>query len=150
MQELKSTIDRAKVEQDQLRMSAQTQQVKAIVKAEQVGNVLITQVEGEQNTIQSQIQAKVIEIVNKAKAAATSLITDTKQKAEVQQILAESKLQATKAQYAALAEEGRSEAQNLEAFDAQRRHEYELKKAEVYQALARSQKNIVVSGEAGE
>ena len=33
---------------------------------------------------------------------------------------------------AALAEEGRSEAQNLEAFDAQRRHEYELKRAEVY------------------
>lgn len=68
----------------------------------------------------------------------------------MQQIQADSKLQATKAQYAALAEEGRSEAQNLEAFDAQRRHEYELKKAEVYQTLARSQKNMVVSGEAGE
>lgn len=53
MQELKSTIDRARVEQDQLRMSAQTQQVRAVVKAEQVGNVLITQVEGEKNTIQS-------------------------------------------------------------------------------------------------
>jgi hypothetical protein len=46
------------------------------------------------------------------------LITDTKQKADVQVILAESKVQATRAQYGALAEEGRSELQNLEAFDA--------------------------------
>jgi len=38
----------------------------------------------------------------------------------------------------------------LEAFDAQRRHEYELKRAEVYQQLAARQKNIVISGDAGE
>ena len=45
-----------------------------------------------------------------AKAAATTKIADTKQKADVRQIEADSKLQATRAQYAALAEEGRSEA----------------------------------------
>jgi len=51
---------------------------------------------------------------------------ETKQKAEVKAIEAQSKLQATSAQYAALAEEGRAEANNLEAFAAQRRHEYEM------------------------
>lgn len=54
--------------------------------------MLITQVEGEKNTIESQVKAKVVEIVNKAKAAATTKIADTKQKAEVQQIEAESRL----------------------------------------------------------
>jgi hypothetical protein len=51
MQDLKATIDRSKVEQDQLKMSAVTYQEVAIVKAEQVGNVLITQVEGEKAII---------------------------------------------------------------------------------------------------
>ena len=96
------------------------------------------------------MKAKVVEIVNKARAAATTKVADTKQKADVQQIEAEAKLQAIKAQYAALAEEGRSEAQNLDAFDAQRRHLYELKRAQVFEQLASRQKNIVVSGEAGE
>ncbi len=92
------------------------------------------------------MQAKVVEIVNKANAAAQTIVTDTRQQAEVQQIQAESKLQATKAQYAALKEEARSEAQNLEAFDAQRAHQLELRKAEVYCRMAKVQKNIVVSG----
>ena len=52
--------------------------------------------------------------------------------------------------YAALTEEGRSELQNLEAFDAQRRHDYEMKRATVFEELARSQRNIVVSGETGD
>ena len=55
LQDLKSQIDRAKVEQDQLRMSAVTNQEVAIVKAEEVGNVLITQVEGEKNMVASQV-----------------------------------------------------------------------------------------------
>jgi ribosomal protein L15 len=86
MQDLKATIDRSKVEQDQLKMSATTEQEVAIVKAEQVGNVLITQVEGEKAIIESQVQAKVVEMVNKASAQAQAKITDTKQQAEVQQI----------------------------------------------------------------
>ena len=59
-------------------------------------------------------------------------------------------MQATRALYAALAEEGKAEAANLDAFDAQRRHEYELKRAQVFEELARSGKNIVLSGETGE
>jgi hypothetical protein len=50
MQDLNSQISRSKVEQDQLKMSALTNQEVAIVKAEEVSNVLITQVEGEKNT----------------------------------------------------------------------------------------------------
>ena len=79
MQDLKSQIDRAKVEQDQLRMSAVTNQEVAIVKAEEVGNVLITQVEGEKNTAKSHVQAKVVEIVNKAKALANAQVTEATQ-----------------------------------------------------------------------
>lgn len=61
---------------------------------------------------------------------------DTKQRAEVKAIEAESKLQAASAQYAALAEEGKAEASNLDAFAAQRRHEYEMKRGRVYEILA--------------
>lgn len=38
----------------------------------------------------------------------------------------------------------------MDAFDAQRRHQYELKRAQVFDQLASRQKNIVMSGEAGE
>lgn len=75
---------------------------------------------------------------------------DTKQKADVKKIEAESRLQATTAQYAALSQEGRAEASNLEAFAAQRRHEYEMNKARIYEELASKQKNIVISGETGD
>ena len=70
MMDIRAQIDRAKVEQDQIKMAASTTQEVAIVKAEQVGSVLITQVEGEKNMVASQVQAKVVEIVNKAKASA--------------------------------------------------------------------------------
>ena len=65
-------------------------------------------------------------------------------------IQAESNLQATRAQYGALMEEGKSESQNLDAFEAQRRHEYEMRKASVFQELASSTGTIVVSGDTGE
>ena len=51
LQDLKSQIDRSKVEQDQLKMAQITKQEVAIVKAEEVGTVLITQVEGEKNMV---------------------------------------------------------------------------------------------------
>ncbi len=70
MMDIRAQIDRAKVEQDQIKMAASTTQEVAIVKAEQVGSVLITQVDGEKNMVASQVQAKVVEIVNKAKASA--------------------------------------------------------------------------------
>lgn len=73
-------------------MNSSTKQEVAIVKAEEVGAVLITQVDGEKNMVQSQVQAKVVEIVNKAKAAAQTMVTDTNQQADVLAIEAESKL----------------------------------------------------------
>lgn len=149
MQDLKSQIDRAKVEQDQFRMTANTNYEVAIVKAEETGTVLITQVEGEKNTTASKAQGVVVEIVNRARAEANQKVTAAKQMADVKTIEADSKLQATKALYAALAEEGKAEAANLDAFDAQRRHNYEIRRAMVFEELARSGKNIVVSGETG-
>ena len=50
--------------------------------------------------------------------SANNKVTEAQQQADVQMITADSRLQATKAQYAALAEEGRAEQANLEAFDA--------------------------------
>ncbi len=44
-------------------------------------------------------------------------------------IEAEAKYEATKAKYEALIEEGKSEQKNLEGFEAQRRHDYEMAKA---------------------
>ena len=65
-------------------------------------------------------------------------------------IQAEAQLQSTKAIYAALAEEGKSELKNLEAFEASRRHQYEIRRAKVYEQLAVNQKNIVISGKSGD
>lgn len=65
-------------------------------------------------------------------------------------IEAESNLQAKKAKSAALLEEGRSEQKNLDGFEAQRRHEFEMEKARVYDTLASNSRNIVMSGDSGE
>jgi len=43
--------------------------------------MLITQVEGEKNMVASQVQAKVVEIVNKAKANAQTHVAEAQQKA---------------------------------------------------------------------
>lgn len=77
-----------------------------------------------------------VEVVNKAKAAAAALMKDTEQKCNVVIIEAESQLLATSSKYAALLEEGKAEAKNLEAFDVQRRHNYEIAKAKIYEEMA--------------
>lgn len=92
MADLRAQIERAKVEQEQLRMQANTQQEVAIVKAEEVGSVLITQVEGEKSIAESKIKAQVIDIINKAKANANSQIKSTEQRAQVMGIEADAKL----------------------------------------------------------
>ena len=47
-------------------------------------------------------------------------------------ITADSKLEATKSKYQALLEEGKSELKNLESFEAQRKHDYEVNKAAIF------------------
>lgn len=89
-------------------------------------------------------------MINKSKADAKAQTKRTEEFATVSVIEAQSNLQATKARCHALAEEGRSELKNLDGFDAQRHHEFELKKAEVYEELARNNRNLVVSGDSGE
>lgn len=65
-------------------------------------------------------------------------------------IEANSKFEATKSKCIAMLEEGRSEMKNLEGFDAQRKHEFEMNKAKVFEQLATNNKNIVISGDSGE
>jgi regulator of protease activity HflC (stomatin/prohibitin superfamily) len=107
------------------------------VKADQKRNVLITQADGEKNVIESKVKAEVVEIVNKAKASANKVMKATDQTCDVMAIEANSKLISTQSKYAALMEEGKAEAKNLEAFDAQRRYEFELNKAKAFQGLAK-------------
>jgi len=59
-------------------------------------------------------------------------------------------LQAIQSTYAALEQEAKSEAKNLDAFEAQRNHDFEIKKAETFSKVAKGQKNIVMSGKSGE
>ena len=78
------------------------------------------------------------------------MIRSNEQKAQVMSIEAEARLQATRSKYAALVEEGKSELKNIEAFEAQRRHNYELNKAKAYGEFVQMQDNIVISGKSGD
>ena len=56
-----------------------------------------------------------------------------------------------KAKYAALTQECEAESSNLGAINAQRQHEYEMKKAAAYESLGEGQNTkIVMSGSSGE
>lgn len=112
--------------------------------------MLKTKVLGEKDIVQNKVQAQVVEIINKARADAKANTKRTEEYATVAVIEAQSNLQATKARCIALLEEGRAEGKNLEGFDAQRQHDFEMKKAEVYQNLAKNNKNLVLSGDSGE
>ena len=59
--------------------------------------------------------------------------------------------QKTKAKYDALIQECEAEKANLVAIDAQRQHEYEMKKAAAYEQLSSGKATkIVMSGTSGE
>lgn len=53
----------------------------------------------------------------------------TEQKANVLSIEAKSRFEAASSKQSAMLEEGKSEMKNIEAFEAQRRHNYEMKRA---------------------
>jgi hypothetical protein len=120
------------------------------VQAEERAQVLRTKVNGEKDIIQNKVQAQVVEIVNKSRADAKAMTKRTEEYATVSVIESQSTLMATKAKCHALLEEGRSEMRNIEGFDAQRKHEFEMKKAQVFQDLAKDNKNLVISGDHGD
>ena len=148
--QLKAQIARARIEKEQDEMNAQTKLEVSIVQAEQNGNVLLTEVKGEQNIVQSKVQAQVIENINRQKAEAQVQMKNVDQQAQVMFIEAKSRYDAAQARRDAQLEEGQAEMKNLEAFDAQRKFEYELRKTQVYEQLAQFQGNIVISGKTGE
>ena len=119
------------------------------MQAEQKKNVLLTQVEGEKRIAENKTRAEVVEIVNKAQAAANTKKKQTDENANVTIINAESTLQATRAQYDALLEEGRAEQKNLESFEVKRRHDYEVHKAMAYEKFSEKSKHVVISGQSG-
>ena len=91
-----------------------------------------------------------VEIVNKSRADANAMTKRTEEYATVSVIESKSTLMATKAKCHALLEEGRAEMRNIEGFDAQRKHEFEMTKAQVFQDLAKNNKNLVISGDHGD
>lgn len=66
------------------------------------------------------------------------------------EIEAKSRYEAAQSRFSAMIEEGRAESKNIDAFDAERRHNYEMKRAQVYEKIAKKQKNIVINGKAGD
>jgi len=150
MQDMKATITRANIDQEQRIVDATTAKDVIEIKAHEKGSVLLTKARGKADIAESKVKSEVINKTVGAKADAEALQKEVDQQAEVMAIEAESKNQASKASYAALLEEGKQEAKNIEAFTEQRRHNYEMEKGKVYQIMVRSQKNLVVSGGVGE
>ena len=110
-------------------IKANTDYEVAIVKAQQEATVKLTKAEGEKAIAQSKMQAEMVDHTNRAKAAANAKRKNAEEKVAIMGIESESRYQATKSQYAALLEEGKSELKNLEGFEAKRQHDFEIYKA---------------------
>lgn len=74
-------------------------------------------------------------MINEAKAAANKLQIQTDQEVAVMGINAKTSFEQEKAKYDALIQECDAEAQNLQAINAQREHDYQMAKATAYKEL---------------
>ena len=127
--ELKQQITRAKIDKEQEELQANTNKEVAKTKAEEKASVLITNAEGMQNIVVNEVKADTVTEINKAKTDAQKLLINTDQQIAVMAINAQTDFDKSQSKYAALVAECGAEANNIAAFDAQRQHEYELKKA---------------------
>ena len=75
---------------------------------------------------------------------------DTDQKCNVMQIEATAQYEAAQSKFSAMIEEGRSEMKNVDAFEAERRHNYEMRRAQVFEGLMKNQSNLIISGKSGD
>ena len=151
MYELRQNIERARIDKEQAELQATTEKDIARVKAEEQAAVMLTKARGQQNIVVNEIKADTVTLVNQVETEAQRLLIKTEQQVAVMGIEASTENQKTKAKYDALIQECEAEKANLVAIDAQRQHEYEMKKAEAYEQLSsgRSTK-IVMSGSSGE
>lgn len=67
----------------------------AIVKAEQIGNVMITKANGDKNIAESQVKAQVVNKVNSAKQEAQQVMRRTDQQSDVMGIEARARYEAS-------------------------------------------------------
>jgi len=151
MYELRQNIERARIDKEQDELKASTEKDIARVKAEEQASVMLTRARGQQNIVVNEVKADTVTLVNEAKTEAQKLLIKTEQQVAVMGIEASTENQKTKARYDALIQECEAEKANLVAIDAQRQHDYEMKKANAYEELSsgRSTK-IVMSGSSGE
>ena len=151
MLELQQEISRAQTISEQQMIGATTEKDVLRTKAEENASVLITKAKGQQSIVVNEVKADTVTLVNQARTEAEKLKIKTDQQVAVMGIDANTQNQKTKAKYEALVMECQSEQVNLAAIDAQRQHDYEMKKAEAYEQLSSGKSTkIVMSGSSGE
>ena len=151
MYELEQNIVRAKVDKEQDEVQANTKKEVGKVKAEEKASVMVTHAEGDQRIIKNDVQSMMIPLVNKARTDAQRLKISTDKDAKMMEITATTELEQAKAKYEALIQECQAEAENLNAINAQRQHNFEMNKAQAYEAMSSgSRTKMVMSGSAGE
>lgn len=148
---LEEQIKRAVIEQAQSEKEAQTRNQQMLTNTEAISNKKIINAEGDRNVIVKKIEAETIQKINSSQASANAMIIDTDKQCRIMGIEEDAKLKDVTAKYQTLQQECAAEAENLGAIDAQRQHEYEMKKAEAYAELASGRNTqIVMSGASGQ
>lgn len=151
MYELQQKIVRAKIDKEQEELQAETRKEVARLKAEEDSTVQITKAEGQQKIIVNEVKAITVNAINFAKTEAQKLKINTDQQVAVMEINAKTEFEKVQAKYAALIQECKAEESNLEAINAEREHNFQLKKAEAFKKLSQgSNTQIVMSGSSGE
>lgn len=112
---------------------------------------MITRATGQKSRVVNEVKGKTFTEINEAKAAANKLEIHTEQQVAVMGINAKTDNEKAKAKYSALVQECEAENSNLGAINAQREHDYQMAKADAYNALSSGGKTqIVMSGSSGE
>lgn len=101
-----------------------------------MATALITKANGQKARVVNEVKGKTVTQINEAKAAAQKLEIQTDQQTAVMSINAKTDNEKAKAKYTALIAECEAESSNLAAINAQREHEYQLAKADAYNALS--------------
>jgi hypothetical protein len=112
---------------------------------------MITRAQGNQKIVVNQVKSTTVTEVNNAKTMAQKLLINTEQKVAVMGINAQTDKVEADSRYSALKQECKAEESNLDAINAERQHQYEMRKAEAYNALGMGKHTkIVMSGSSGE
>ena len=112
---------------------------------------MITKANGQKARVVNEVKGRTVTQINESKAAAQKLEIQTEQQVAVMGINAKTDNEKARAKYKALTAECEAENANLGAINAQREHDYQMAKADAYNALSQGGRTqIVMSGTSGE